>query len=129
MMRTLVLAALLAGASFAAAQKVEPVGKPDLPPAIAEALQDHGLRVLDQDQAPLLSLWLARSVPATNKEVEGASFPRLDVSAFIGSIRFESEGKDFRGQTIPKGSYTLRYALLPNDGNHMGVAPNRDFLL
>jgi hypothetical protein len=23
----------------------------------------------------------------------------------------------------------LRYALLPNDGNHLGVAPNRDFLL
>ena len=29
----------------------------------------------------------------------------------------------------PKGTYTLRYGLLPNDGNHMGVAPNRDFLL
>jgi hypothetical protein len=25
--------------------------------------------------------------------------------------------------------YTLRYQLLPQDGNHMGVAPNPDFLL
>jgi hypothetical protein len=25
--------------------------------------------------------------------------------------------------------YTLRYALMPTDGNHMGMAPQRDFLL
>ena len=36
---------------------------------------------------------------------------------------------DYRGQAIPPGSYTLRYAMLPQDGNHMGVAPNPDFLL
>lgn len=36
---------------------------------------------------------------------------------------------DFRGQSIAAGIYTLRYELLPQDGNHMGVAPNPDFLL
>ena len=36
---------------------------------------------------------------------------------------------DYRGQSIPAGIYTLRYQLLPQDGNHMGVAPNPDFLL
>jgi hypothetical protein len=36
---------------------------------------------------------------------------------------------DFRGQAIPAGVYTLRYQLLPQDGNHLGVAPNPDFLL
>jgi hypothetical protein len=36
---------------------------------------------------------------------------------------------DFRGQSLPAGFYTLRYQMLPQDGNHMGVAPNPDFLL
>jgi len=36
---------------------------------------------------------------------------------------------DFRGHRIPAGFNTLRYDLMPNDGNHLGAAPNRDFLL
>ena len=113
------------------AQKIEPAGKAPsaLPTAVAGALQDHGFRVLENGGSPLVSVWVAKSVATSKKEVEGANYPQLDLSSFAGVISFESDGKDFRGQSIPKGTYTLRYALLPNDGNHMGVAPNRDFLL
>ena len=31
------------------------------------------------------------------------------------------------GQGIQPGLYTLRYELVPNDGNHLGVANSRDF--
>ncbi len=127
--KTLFLAALILSSSFCLAQKVEPVGRPDLPQGMAAAVQDHGLRVLDKSGAPLVSLWLAKSVSTTKKDVEGANYPQLEPSSFIGAVAFDRDGNDFRGQTIPKGTYTLRYALLPNDGNHMGVAPNRDFLL
>ncbi len=127
--KTFLLAAVLALSTFVQAQKVEPGGKPDLPAPLASAVQDHGLRVLDKDGTPLVSLWLARSVPTSKKDVEGANYPQLTSSLLMGIIRYETEGKDFRGQAIPKGTYTLRYGLLPNDGNHMGVAPNRDFLL
>jgi hypothetical protein len=118
-------------ATICAAQKVETLGKPDpkLPEAVRSAVQDHGIRVADKYGSPLVSVWLASSVKTQKKDVEGANYPQLDSSAFIGVIAFESDGKDFRGQSIPSGTYTLRYALLPNDGNHMGVAPNRDFLL
>ena len=37
--------------------------------------------------------------------------------------------KDFRGQAIKPGTYSLRYELIPEDGNHLGVSANRDFLL
>ncbi len=96
---------------------------------MAGAVEDHGVRVLDKDGAPLVSIWLAKSVKTSKKEVEGANYPQLEPSSFVGVITFDSEGKDLRGQTIAKAAYSLRYALLPNDGNHMGVAPNRDFLL
>jgi hypothetical protein len=127
MFRTLFAVFLFCAFSFA--QKVVPVGKPDVPAPIAAAVQDHGLRVLDKDGTPLATLWAAKSVTTSKKDVEGANYPQLDASAFLGVVAFAADGKDFRGQTIPKGTYTLRYALLPNDGNHMGVAPNRDFLL
>ncbi len=42
-------------------------------------------------------------------------------------VRFAQRWSDFREQSVPAGVYTLRYALHPEDGNHMGVAPSRDF--
>jgi hypothetical protein len=129
MLKTFLTIVLLA--TFCVAQKVEQVAKPsaELPSAIAGAVEDHGLRVLDKDGTPLVSVWLAKSVKTSKKEVEGANYPQLEPSSFVGVITFDSEGKDLRGQSIAKGTYSLRYALLPSDGNHMGVAPNRDFLL
>jgi len=47
----------------------------------------------------------------------------------VGVISFPQAKTDYRGQNIRKGTYTLRYELIPNDGNHLGVAPNRDFVL
>ncbi len=121
--------AVLLLVSFGVAQKAEPVGAAEVPDAVKAALQDKGQRVLDKDGTPLVSVWLAKSVKTYKKDVEGANYPSLETSSFVGVVTFAQDGKDFRGQTIPKGTYTLRYALLPNDGNHMGVAPNRDFLL
>jgi len=129
MLKTFLAIVLLA--TLCVAQKIEPVAKPpaELPGAIAGAVEAHGFRVLDKDGTPLVSIWLATSVKTSKKEVEGANYPQLDASSFVGVITFDSEGKDLRGQTIAKGTYSLRYALLPSDGNHMGVSPNRDFLL
>lgn len=125
------LFAILTLATFCIAQKVETVASSpsELAAAIRGAVQDHGSRVFDKDGSPLVSMWLAKSVKTTKKEVEGANYPQLNLSSFIGVISFAADGKDFRGQPIPEGTYILRYGLLPNDGNHMGVAPNRDFLL
>ena len=44
-------------------------------------------------------------------------------------MRFPSQVRDYRRQRVKPGVYTLRYALVPVDGNHSGVAPQRDFLL
>jgi hypothetical protein len=36
---------------------------------------------------------------------------------------------DIRGLPMKPGVYVLRYALQPQDGDHMGVSPHREFLL
>jgi hypothetical protein len=65
----------------------------------------------------------------TKQDVPGALYPELTNAEFVGVVRFPQGMSDFRGQSLPPGVYTLRYQLLPQDGNHMGVAPNPDFLL
>ena len=70
-----------------------------------------------------------KQIASQDKDVPGALYPKLAASAFVGIVRLPQGMSDYRGQSIPAGTYTLRYELLPQDGNHMGVAPNPDFLL
>jgi hypothetical protein len=66
-------------------------------------------------------------VPAQDKEI---GFGQIAEGTLIGAIRFPSSVVDYRGTGIKPGVYTLRYALIPEDGNHLGAAPpQRDFLL
>ena len=55
--------------------------------------------------------------------------PTIPSGALLGVLRFPAKAGDRRGQTIAAGVYTLRYGNYPVNGNHQGVAPQRDFLL
>jgi hypothetical protein len=44
-------------------------------------------------------------------------------------ITFPKDGKDFRGQDVKAGSYTLRFAKIPEDGDHLGASPTPTFAL
>jgi len=132
----LVVAALALSAAMALAQdtyKAEASGSPpaDLPKAVQDALQPAGARLVDGHGAVVCEMWLRKSVPA--QEGSGGSadvlYPGLGVGTMIGVVRFPNGGSDFRGQPIKPGVYTLRYAQIPQDGNHMGVSTYRDFLL
>ena len=56
-------------------------------------------------------------------------FPGLNTGALVGVITFPKDGKDFRGQDVKAGSYTLRYAKIPEDGDHLGASPTPTFVL
>jgi len=70
-----------------------------------------------------------KGIAGQSKEVAGAVYSELAESTLVGVLHFSQPGSDYRGQPIASGYYTLRYELLPNDGNHLGAAANRDFLL
>lgn len=101
-----------------------------VPEQVRQSLQENGYRLALDDRKPACELWLRKSVPAqAKKEAEGVAYPQLVESALVGIVHFPQAASDFRGQQVPAGFYTLRYALMPDDGNHLGVSPNRDFLL
>jgi hypothetical protein len=126
---------LVATASLAqTSYKLEPTPLPasaDLPAALAAILQSQGSRVLDSTGAPLCEIWLAKAVPLKASPGSSADviYGNLEVGTLVGAVHFPNKGSDYRGQAIKPGYYTLRYALVPQDGNHMGVNPTRDFLL
>ena len=113
--------------------KVETIGPPTagvFPESVAKTLEQKGYRVALPDGTVVCEIWFRSAIATqTGRNVEGANYPELSPSQFVGAVSFPKQVSDFRGQPIKPGSYGLRYELLPNDGNHMGVAPNRDFLL
>jgi hypothetical protein len=57
------------------------------------------------------------------------TLPAIPHGTLLGAIRFPGQGADRRGQAIKPGVYTLRYSLQPVNGDHLGVSPQRDFLV
>jgi hypothetical protein len=99
--------------------KVETIGSFDGPASgsVKGALEGAGYRLVLADGTVVCEVWFRK---------EG---PGLQPSALVGVLRFPKNATDFRGQAIKAGSYTLRYAQMPGDGNHLGAAPTNDFLL
>lgn len=102
----------------------------ELAAPIQAALSQTGIRVTGPS-GPVCDLWLGKVVPgkANAPQTLGVVFPQLAQGTLIGAIRLPNSTKDYRKQLIKAGVYTLRYALVPENGNHMGVAPQRDFVL
>jgi hypothetical protein len=111
--------------------KVESIGAPaDLPQALADALEPAGARLVNDQGAAVAEVWLRKSIPIQQTQAKGdVAYPQLSVGTLVGVLRFPNGGSDFRGQSIKAGTYTLRYAQIPQDGNHLGASTYRDFLL
>jgi len=103
----------------------------DLPQALTSVLQAQGQRLLDAKGVTQCEIWLRKSAPAQPAPASSGDvlYGALSMGEFVGVLHFPGAGSDFRGQAIKAGYYTLRYVLIPQDGNHMGVSPNRDFIL
>jgi len=96
--------------------------------ALRGAVSDKGLRVADDKGKVVCEVWFSKSLPTVKDVPSGALFG-IPEGAFAGVIHFPNNASDYRGQGIKAGYYTLRYALILQDGNHLGVSPARDFFL
>lgn len=121
---------LLACATAFGQYKSEPAGAPpaDVPAAISAALQKDGAKITNNGTA-YCEIWLRSTKPSGGQAVEGATLSGIPQGALLGVIRFDGKGQDRRGQNIKAGVYTMRYGLIPINGDHQGAAPQRDFLV
>ena len=129
----LLLCLCTAGLATAQSYKAETLNEAppgELAAPIRHALSSTGIRVTGPG-GTFCDLWPGKAVPgkANAPQSLGVVFPQIAQGTLVGAIRLPKSVKDYRKQEIKAGVYTLRYALLPENGNHMGVAPQRDFVL
>lgn len=128
LVRVVLLCFLVTPASALADAPVVTAGDeppPDaLSPAVRAVLAPTGATVkLD---AARLDFWWIKELPVEGAE---AAWSSVAEGALVGALRVDGEWKDIRGYTIRPGVYTLRFALQPQNGDHLGISPYREFLL
>jgi hypothetical protein len=131
----LFLAFLLSIAGSAAAQSYKAEILNEAPPqelaaSVRDTLASTGIRVTGPG-GPICDLWLRKAIPASASPAQelGVTYPQLAQGTLVGVMRLPADVKDYRKQRVKAGVYTLRFAITPENGSHMGVAPQRDFLL
>jgi hypothetical protein len=103
---------------------------PEIASGIAQVLGTTGFQITSNG-AKYCELWFRTELPgaAVPSKEPNVTLPNVAVGTLLGVIRFDAQGSDRRGQTIQPGVYVLRYGILPDNENHQGAAPHRDFLL
>lgn len=123
---------LVAASGLFGQYKAESAGPPpsDVPSNFTSLLVQDGTKVVDAHGTPVLSIWLCKQAPSGPKSTEqSVTLPTIPQGALTGVLQYPKPGADRRGQTIKPGIYTLRYSDYPVNGDHQGVAPQRDFML
>src|SRR5271157_534101 len=128
LMAVLACIALSVVSATAQVQRIGALSAVGVSDELKHAVEAKGYRVTLDDGWPA-DFWFVLQLKTALKDVPGALYPELANGEFVGVVNLPKGMNDFRGQSIPSGVYTLRYQLLPQDGNHLGVAPNPDFLL
>lgn len=122
----LVLTLFVASAQADWTAKRSESAPPDaLSPAIAAALPKTAIQVL-QDDKPQIEIWLRDPVPLKRST---ASLNSIAETTLVGAVSIHSNDfSDYKGNAIPSGVYTARFALQPQDGDHLGTADYGTFL-
>jgi hypothetical protein len=125
-----VLASLLLFSAFAVASSIAASSHDDplpseLESAVAAQLRPGGVRVTVD--ANTLDFWWSAGVALTG--AGAPSWSAVPEGALIGAVKVARDFRDIRGRVIKPGVYTLRYGLQPENGDHLGVSPHRQFLL
>lgn len=123
-----VIVSVLASPAASAQLRAEPSTAPppaDVPAALRARLAPTGQVVTGRPAT--LEFWWVAALP-----VEGSAAPAWDQvaeGALIGVVRVAGPFKEIRGKTVNPGVYTLRLGLQPQNGDHLGASPHREYLL
>jgi hypothetical protein len=116
-----------ADAQSLVASKGSDAAPPELTAATAAALAPGSVTVKSGDVQ--LDLWWVKAIALTKAPEGTPAWGDVGDGTLVGAIRVGAPWSDVRGYVIRPGVYTLRYARQPANGDHLGVSPNREFLL
>ena len=73
-----------------------------------------------------VEIWWANGVAVT---AAGPGWSNVESGTLVGAMRVSGSFKEIRGKVVKPGVYTLRYGQQPQNGDHLGISPFREFLL
>jgi hypothetical protein len=88
-------------------------------------LTDRGVRVTAGEAT--IDFWWVKALPVQTGE--SFSWSGVAEGTFVAAARVTGTHEDIRGRRIRDGVYTLRLGLQPQNGDHLGTSPYREFLL
>jgi hypothetical protein len=116
--------ALPVSATITATRHTDPVPS-EIQAPVAAQLQAGGVRATVDGKT--LDFWWTKGVPLTG--AGAADWQRVAEGTLVGAVRISAPFRDIRGKVIKPGVYTLRFGIQPDNGDHLGVSPHREFLL
>lgn len=131
-LRTFTSILFLAAASLQAQYKAEPAAAipGSVPAALAGVLDKQGTKITGANGQVVAELWFRAAPPAAAPQKEDSvTWTGIAHGTLIGVAHFPARFADRRGNPINPGVYTLRFSYYPVNGDHQGVAPQRDFLV
>jgi hypothetical protein len=97
---------------------------------VAKLLAAEAIQLQDGAGNKICEVWLRKEVPAdaTAEQVQnGLTYRELKETTVLGAVRFDKDWTDIRKQKVKAGVYTLRLGFQPEDGDHAGVSPAKEF--
>ncbi|MCI0534661.1 MAG: hypothetical protein L0Z50_05485 [Verrucomicrobiales bacterium] len=94
----------------------------DLDASILAKLQPKAIQLLDGDQ-PAYEFWFVSDLPLKSKVASaGKALEQVKDATLLGAVAVPKARRDYRDDELAPGIYTMRFALQPQDGNHLGTA-------
>lgn len=114
---------LLAANLYALELKVIDKAPPEeLAADIRAKLQGKAIQLLDGAK-PAFEFWLVSEMPLTSKPAGLAkALDSVGTATLLGAVKVPKPRRDYRDDPLPAGVHTMRLALQPQDGNHLGTA-------
>lgn len=115
----LLLAANLSALELKVVDKAPPE---ELAADIRAKLQGKAIQLLDGTK-PAFEFWLVSEMPLAGKPAGLAkALDSVGTATLLGAVNVPRQRRDYRDDPLPAGVHTMRLALQPQDGNHLGTA-------
>lgn len=101
----------------------------DLDAGFTAMLEKSGTKLMKGDQQ-VAEIWFRAALPAAAKSSEpNISMGMVPHGTLLAVMKVDVVHADRRGQQVKPGTYTMRYSYFPENGDHQGASPQRDFML
>jgi len=122
----------IADRSVAEGLKLKVVAKEpptELDASVRSTLQPKAVQLLDGDN-PVLEFWFRTEVPLKARPASAAkALDSLSQATLLGAVAVRSTRRDYKDGELATGVHTMRFALQPQDGNHLGTSDHPFFLV